>query len=82
MKRSKAIKRGKNFLAFGWGKHGPYATYTRRISGRTYAKTSIGTKGVMAGLKYSGKRISAQAMRNLSTGTNSFSLKRKRWRRK
>ena len=77
MKKSKVFKRGKNFLAVGWGKYGPYATYTRRLSGRTYVKTSVGTKGLLTGLKYSGKRMSAQAMHNLSTGGNSFSLKRK-----
>ena len=77
MKRSKSIKRGKNFLAFGLGKYGPYMTYTRRIAGRTYAKASIGTKGALVGIKYSGKSISTQGMHNLSTGSNSFSLKRK-----
>ena len=77
MKKSKVFTRGKNFLAVGWGKCGPYATYTRRLSGRTYAKTSVGVKGILAGLKYSGKRMSVQAMHNLSTGSNSLSLKRK-----
>lgn len=82
MKRTKVYKRGRNFLAIGWGKYGPFATYTRRIRRRTYAKTSVGLKGILTGLKYSGKRVSAQGMVNLTSGKPSISISRKSRRRK
>ena len=78
MRKSFAIKRGKNFLAGGWGRHGPYITGTRRVGRRTFAKASIGSLGPRAGIKYSGKRASVQAMVNLSTGKPSLSFRRKR----
>jgi len=81
MKKNWAIKRGKNFLAIGWGKYGPYAVGTRHIKGKLYAKTSIGIKGILAGLKHSGSRFSIQGMINVITGSPSVSVKRRRRRR-
>ena len=78
MRRNFARARGKNFYAGGWGKYGPYVTVTRRVSGRTYAKASIGVLGPRVGVKHSGTGSSVQAMVNLSTGRPSFSYKRKR----
>ena len=82
MRRSRAYKKGKNFVAAGWGRYGPYAVATRRIRGCVYAKASIGTKGPHVGVKYSGRRISVQGMINLITRKPSFSMKRKPSRRK
>jgi hypothetical protein len=72
----------KNFLAVGWGKFGPYATYTRRTRGRLYFKASIGLRGILAGLKHSGKRFSFQGMINIISGKLSISMKRKGRRRR
>jgi len=82
MRRTRTIKRGKHFFAAGWGKYGPFAVYTRRLRKRTYAKTSVGLKGVLAGLKYSGRRVSAQGMVNLISGKPSVSISRKSRRRR
>jgi hypothetical protein len=82
MKRNWSIKRGRNFLAFGWGKYGPYVVGTRRIRRGFYAKTSVGLRGVLAGLKHANRYFSAQGMVNLLTGKPSFSAKRNKRRRR
>ena len=80
MKRNWSRKRGKDFSAYGWGRYGPYAVRTRRIRKGIYAKTSIGLKGILAGLKYTNRHISVQGMVNLLNGKPSVSAKRNRRR--
>ncbi len=82
MKKNWSVKRGKNFLAFGWGKYGPYAVGTRWIRKGFYAKTSVGLKGALAGLKHTNRHFSVQGMVNLLTGKPSVSAKRNRRRRR
>ncbi|MBY8997275.1 MAG: hypothetical protein KGD60_06045 [Candidatus Thorarchaeota archaeon] len=81
MKKNWSRKRGKNFLAYGWGRYGPYAVATRRVRRGVYAKTSIGLKGILAGLKHSNKYFSVQGMVNVLSGKTSVSAKRRRKRR-
>ncbi|MHA1245774.1 MAG: hypothetical protein ACTSPE_00325 [Candidatus Thorarchaeota archaeon] len=81
-RRSWYKRKGKYFVAGGWGKFGPYLTVTKRIGRRTYAKASIGALGPLVGVKHTRPRVSAQAMMNLSTGKPSFSFKARRRRKK
>ncbi len=62
-------KMGKNFVAAGWGRHGPYAVATRRITNRTYGKVSAGTRGTTIGVKHKIGRRAYEIGYNLTTKT-------------
>ena len=65
--RSFRKKMGKNFVAVGWGRHGPYAVAARRIATGTYGKVSVGTRGSTIGIKHKVGRRAYEIGYNLTT---------------
>ena len=43
--------RGKDFLAYGLGRYGPYVVVTHRVAPRTVLKATAGSKGATVGVK-------------------------------
>ncbi len=58
--------RGKNFLAYGIGRYGPYAVATRRVAPKTVLKTTTGLRGTTLGIKSSYGRHKVEVGYNIT----------------
>jgi len=56
----------------GFGRYGPFALISRKLTRKVNVKASIGTKGKIVGAKYAGKAGSIELNHNLTTGKTSL----------